>query len=169
MRAGPVLTARRPPRGLERGARVAGHRRGCRPHECRKWSSLLEARYSVVEGAACGAEASRLAHCLFLYNLLIFTFFYLFFFFFFKKNIFIYLFDCLGSSCSMWAFSSCGCSATCGFLVPWPGSKPMSLALEGRFLTTGPPGQSLHILKQRKAKEYFVARENSTKFTLPYP
>ena len=36
----------------------------------------------MVEGAACGAEASRLAHCLFLYNLLIFTFFYLFFFFF---------------------------------------------------------------------------------------
>ena len=87
-RAGPVLTARRPPRGLERGARVAGHRRGCRPHECRKWSSLLEARYSVVEGAACEAEASRLAHCLFLYNLLIFT---LFIFFFFSKK-YIYLF-----------------------------------------------------------------------------
>lgn len=45
----------------------------------------------MVEGAACGAEASRLAHCLFLYNLLIFTFFYLFFFFFKKIYLFIYL------------------------------------------------------------------------------
>lgn len=39
----------------------------------------IRGRYSVVEGAACGAEASRLAHCLFLYSLLIFIF-YLFFF-----------------------------------------------------------------------------------------
>ena len=42
----------------------------------------------MVEGAACEAEASRLAHCLFLYNLLIFT---LFIFFFFSKK-YIYLF-----------------------------------------------------------------------------
>ena len=31
----------------------------------------------------------------------------------------------------------------CGILVPWPGIKPTSPALEGRFLTTGPPGKSL--------------------------
>ena len=34
------------------------------------------------------------------------------------------------------------CSVTCGILVPWPGIKPKSLALQGRFLTTGPPGKS---------------------------
>ena len=33
--------------------------------------------------------------------------------------------------CSMW-----------GVLVPRPGIEPMSPALEGRFLTTGPPGKS---------------------------
>ena len=31
----------------------------------------------------------------------------------------------------------------CGILVPQPGIKPASPALEGRFLTTGPPGKSL--------------------------
>ena len=31
----------------------------------------------------------------------------------------------------------------CGILVPQPGIKPLSPALEGRFLTIGPPGQSL--------------------------
>ena len=35
------------------------------------------------------------------------------------------------------------CPAACGILVPRPGIKLMSLALEGRFLTTGPPGTSL--------------------------
>ena len=31
----------------------------------------------------------------------------------------------------------------CGILVPQPGIEPTSPALEGRFLTTGPPGKSL--------------------------
>ena len=31
---------------------------------------------------------------------------------------------------------------TCGFLVPRPGIEPASPALEGRFLTTRPPGKS---------------------------
>ena len=35
------------------------------------------------------------------------------------------------------------CPVACGILVPWPGIKPVSPALEGRFLTTGPPGKSL--------------------------
>ena len=30
-----------------------------------------------------------------------------------------------------------------GILVPWPGIKPVSPALQGRFLTTGLPGQPL--------------------------
>ena len=35
-----------------------------------------------------------------------------------------------------------GCPAACGVLIPRPGIKPASLALKGRFLTTGPPGKS---------------------------
>ena len=31
------------------------------------------------------------------------------------------------------------CSAACGILVPGPGIEPMSPALQGGFLTTGPP------------------------------
>ena len=30
----------------------------------------------------------------------------------------------------------------CGILAPWPGIKPAP-ALEGKVLTTGPPGKSL--------------------------
>ena len=42
------------------------------------------------------------------------------------------------------------CSAACGILVPWPGIKPMSSALQGWFLTIGPSGKSLDsILKSR--------------------
>ena len=33
------------------------------------------------------------------------------------------------------------CSAACGILVPRPGIEPVSPALQGRFLTTGPPGK----------------------------
>ena len=67
---------------------------------------------------------------------------------------------------SMWdlslqgsGFSSCGtrvpkcagsavagpglsCPESCGILVYWPGIKLESAALEGRFLTSGPPGKS---------------------------
>ena len=35
------------------------------------------------------------------------------------------------------------CSVARGILVPHPGIEPMSHALQGRFLTTGPPGKSL--------------------------
>ena len=34
------------------------------------------------------------------------------------------------------------CPVVCGIFVPWPGIKPSSPALEGGFLTTGPPGKS---------------------------
>ena len=34
----------------------------------------------------------------------------------------------------------------CGILVPRPGIKLLSPALEGRFLTTSPPGKSLNLL-----------------------
>ena len=45
---------------------------------------------------------------------------------------------CWLSSCGTWA---------CGILVPWPGIEPVSSALQGRFLTTGPPRKSwLHLV-----------------------
>ena len=72
----------------------------------------------------------------------------------FLKNIFIYL-TASGLSCGMQDLSlrcadsltvvrQLSCSTTCGILVPQPGIKPVSPALESRFLTTGPPGKSLH-------------------------
>ena len=36
------------------------------------------------------------------------------------------------------------CPMACGTLVPQPGMEPVSSALEGGFLTTGPPGKSLY-------------------------
>ena len=65
-------------------------------------------------------------------------------FFFFN----IYLFGSVGSD--RWhagsfvvapGLSSWGL-VTCGILVLWSGMKPISPALEGRFLTTGSPGKS---------------------------
>ena len=56
------------------------------------------------------------------------------------------------SSCGAWAAERMGsvvaahglsCPAACGLLVSRPGIKCTSPALEGRFLTTGPPGKSL--------------------------
>ena len=35
------------------------------------------------------------------------------------------------------------CSVACGILVLGPGIEPASLAVEGGFLTTGPPGKFL--------------------------
>ena len=61
----------------------------------------------------------------------------------------------LGLCCSTWTFSSwwcegspvadhgLSCPKTCRILVPWPGIEPVSSALEGRFLITGPLGKSL--------------------------
>ena len=58
------------------------------------------------------------------------------------------------SSCGTWALehvgsvvAACGLSwpVECGILVPRPGIEPASPALEGGFLTTGPPGKSLFL------------------------
>ena len=46
----------------------------------------------------------------------------------------------------------------CGILVPQPGMEPMSPALEGRFLTTGPPGKSLEYFF---FKSDFIETENA--------
>ena len=75
-------------------------------------------------------------------------------FFFFFKYLFIY-FAALGLSCgtqdlsllcagfSLVAARGLSCPAACGILVPQPGMEPTSPALEGGFLTTGPPEKSL--------------------------
>ena len=38
----------------------------------------------------------------------------------------------------------------CGILVPWPGIKPESPVLQGRFLTTGQPGKSQFLKKKKQ-------------------
>ena len=82
------------------------------------------------------------------------------FWFFFNIYLFNYL-AALGLSCGLqdlhggsqaslqlWRLRSgahglSSCPVACGILVPQPGIEPASPALEGRFLTTGPPGKSL--------------------------
>ena len=73
-------------------------------------------------------------------------------------------------TCRLW------CPVACRILVPWPGIEPMSLALQDRFLTIGPPRKSqnhlfwfnfrshstsllfFHLLRQSK-KFYSTSRE----------
>ena len=45
---------------------------------------------------------------------------------------------------SVVAVHGLSCSSTCGIFVPRPGIKPASPTLQGKFLTPGPPGKSLH-------------------------
>ena len=58
----------------------------------------------------------------------------------------IFLVVCGLSSCGTWAPVVAACQLSfpvvCGILVPQPGIEPASPALEGRFLTTLPPGKS---------------------------
>ena len=54
-------------------------------------------------------------------------------FFIFIYLWFIYFFAALGLL---------SCPATCGILVPQPGIEPTAPAMQGRFLTTGPPKKS---------------------------
>ena len=67
------------------------------------------------------------------------------FLFFSIFRVFVYLFGCPCLHCSTWTslvavhgLSGCDtwftCCTICGILVPWPGIKPTSPALEGRFL-----------------------------------
>ena len=44
---------------------------------------------------------------------------------------------------SLVAVQGLNCPVTCGILVAQPGIEPVAPALEGGFLTTGPPGKSL--------------------------
>ena len=52
---------------------------------------------------------------------------------------------CLENVCSVVAVHGLHCPTACGILVPQSGIKPISPALEGRFLTTGPPRKSLFL------------------------
>ena len=66
---------------------------------------------------------------------------------FLKKNKTIYLciWLCWVWVAILWIFIVAqwlSCPAACGILVPWPGIEPASFAMEGGFLTTGPPGKS---------------------------
>ena len=67
-------------------------------------------------------------------------------------EIFIYL-VALGLSCHMWDLSLwrmespvaalwLSCSTACEIFVPRPGVVPPSFALQGGFLTTGPPASA---------------------------
>ena len=58
-------------------------------------------------------------------------------------------------SCGMWGLLlwcmgsgvyGLSCSTTCGVLVPRPGVESVSPTLQGRFLTTGPPGKTIKII-----------------------
>ena len=49
----------------------------------------------------------------------------------------------LWHSASLVTVHGLNCSEPHGILVPGPGIEPMSPALQGGFLTTGPPGRSL--------------------------
>ena len=44
--------------------------------------------------------------------------------------------------CSVVVAQGLSCPVAYGILVPRPGIEPVSPALEGGFLTTGPPGKS---------------------------
>ena len=50
---------------------------------------------------------------------------------------------CVACGLSLVVAHRCTCPTACGSLVPRPGIKPLSPALEGGFATTGPPGKSL--------------------------
>ena len=65
------------------------------------------------------------------------------FFFLIFIYLFIWLRQELVAACGLFHVA-CGlsCPVACGILVPRPGIEPAFLALEGVFLTTGPPGKS---------------------------
>ena len=56
----------------------------------------------------------------------------------FFKNIYLFIWLCRALA----AAHGLSCPTACGILDPRPGIEPASPALEGRFLITGPPGES---------------------------
>ena len=84
------------------------------------------------------------------------------------------------SSCGTWppehagsAVAACrlSCPVACGILVPWPGIKPTSPILEGRFLTIVPTGKScvnlfLESLEVKALVNTVYAQERSIQYYL---
>ena len=66
-----------------------------------------------------------------------------FFFFFFEVDHFFKSLLNLLQYCYCFMFSCFFGCKTCGILAPWPGIEPAPPVLEGKVLTTGPPGKSL--------------------------
>ena len=82
--------------------------------------------------------------------------------YFSQVAVFFFFLAALGLRCSEGAFSNCTLhraslvvvcrrsrpahECPCGIFVPWPGIESSALALEGRFLTTGPPGKFLQVV-----------------------
>ena len=69
-----------------------------------------------------------------------------FFFFFLAASGFSYSEESLLQlvNFSLLVTPGLSCPSACGILVPQPGIEPASSALQGGFLTTGPPGKSQH-------------------------
>ena len=85
-----------------------------------------------------------------------------------KKLILDFFLARLGLRCRMRAFCSCctprlSCPGACGILVPRPRITPESPALEGRFLTPGPPRKSPQIAHVCSV----VSDSDSTNYSLP--
>ena len=62
------------------------------------------------------------------------------------------------------------CPRACGILGPWPGIKPTSPALEGIFLTTGPPGKlplAIFIQKQEMIHRIGESFEKAKRGSFP--
>ena len=57
---------------------------------------------------------------------------------------------------SLGSVSGLSCPVACEILVPQPGIKPSPLALEGRFLTSGPPEKSQKAVSEVKVFSGFV-------------
>ena len=72
--------------------------------------------------------------------------------------------------CSVVVALGLSCPEICGILVPQPGMKPMSPALEGRILTTGPPGKSWHMLLKVRmyAHKYYLMKKTWQLVHLPF-
>ena len=74
-----------------------------------------------------------------------------------KKN------DCLVAACGL------GCPMACGILVPWPRVKPMFLALQDKFLTSGLPGKSLFFFMLNSILLCVCVCINIYTLKFPYP
>ena len=54
------------------------------------------------------------------------------------------------------------CSLAYGTLVPRPGTEPESPELQGGFLTVGPPGTSLLLLKKKTKQKHILSHNQTT-------